>query len=996
VARLRLEEQEIPFDLASGPLLRSRLLRLGAERHVWLLTIHHIVFDGWSRRVLLDEIGAAYRARSSGAGGREAPWPPLALQYADYAAWQDRRLSGERLEAQVAYWRELLGERPMPVRLPSDRPRGSRRRFRGSTVAIDLPDAAVAGLSALAAAEGATLFMALAAVWQAVLHRLSGQDQVLIGTAVAGRHRPEAEPLIGFFVNYALLAASAEDDPSFRRFLGRVREATGGAMEHQEVPFDTLVRALRAGREAGELDAVTFIMDTTPPAPDELAPGLALTALEYRLESSKAEASLLVDASGRRCLLEFDTDLFDRETARCWLDAYAAAVAGAMERPDRPLSELPLFDARAAGGPPRPLAEGWSGRRSGYPRERGLGDLFARVVAERGDDPALISRGDDGDLTYGELDRRANRIARRLLRLGVGRGAPVALALERSPDLIAATLGVVKAGGAYVPLDARYPSERLGFMLEDAGARAVVTESALLARLPRFRGPVLCLDRPADREAVAAEPDDDPAVPTCGDDLAYVMFTSGSTGRPKGVAVPHRGIARLVLESDFVRSGPEETFLQLAPVSFDAATLEIWAPLLTGGRLALAPPGAPTPEALGRSIERAGVSALWLTAGLFHQVVEEGIEALGPVRQLLAGGDVLSPAHCRRVLETHPRTVLINGYGPTENTTFTCCHRMERAGEVPEPVPIGRPVADTTVHVVDPALRPVPETVPGELLTGGDGLAWGYWNRPALTAERFVPDPFSERPGDRLYRTGDLVRWRRDGTLDFLGRTDTQVKVRGFRIEPGEVEVELVAHPAVAEALVTAREVAGDKALVAYLVPEKGMDAPGAAELRSFLAGRVAGFMVPSAFVALERFPLTPNGKVDRRALPEPAREDRASGTEYVAPETEIERVVAALWSGVLGVEPIGAEDDFFELGGHSLLATKVVARLHAEVGVELSMNRIFEASTVRRFAALVEDRLTAGRAGRAGTGTGTGTVGPGGAGRAAARRRRRTVVRRR
>jgi len=990
VARHRSEEETTPFDLVTQPLLRGRLLRLAADRYLWLVTIHHIVFDGWSRGVLLEELRALYGALLA---GEQEPLAELRLQYADYGAWEAERFSGEHLDTQVAYWRERLGERPLPVRLPTDRPREGRRGFSGSTVALDLPAPTVERLGSLAADEGATLFMGLAAVWLAVLHRIGGQDRVLVGTAVAGRHHPAAEALIGFCVNYVILDGDLDGDPSFRELLGRVRSAAEGAMEHQEVPFDILVQSLRLGREAGDLDAVTFIMDTTPPVPEELAPGVAMSLLEHRPESAKAELALLVDATGRRCLLEYNASLFDRETARIWLDAFGAAVADAAGRPERPVSELSMVD-RSSGMPcpVRPEAEGWTGRTSTYPRDAGLGSLFGRTAAENADRVALAAADGKGaaEWTYGELDRWANRIARRLVALGVRRGTPVALALERSAAMIAATLGVIKAGGAYVPLDGRYPAERLALMLDDVGVRGVITERSLLGRLPRTveEGalPVLCLDRESDVAALAAEPELDPEVPTSGDDLAYVMFTSGSTGRPKGVAVPHRAVVRLVLGSDFMELGPEVTFLQLAPVSFDAATLEIWAPLLNGGRLVVAPPGAPTTEELGRLIASTGVDAAWLTAGLFHQVVEEGIDSLAPLGQLLAGGDVLSADHCRRVLETHPGMVLINGYGPTENTTFTCCHGMRRPDEVPDAVPIGRPIADTTVHVVDAALGPVPETVPGELVTGGDGLAWGYWNQPALTAERFVPDPFAHLPGGRaggrVYRTGDLARWNRQGTLDFLGRTDTQVKVRGFRIEPGEVEGHLRAHPAVAEALVLAADVAGQKSLVAYLVPEGGATAPSARELRAFLGDRLATFMVPSAFVVLDRFPLTPNGKIDRRELHAPTADSRVAEVGYVAPETETERVMAAIWASALGLERVGVEDDFFELGGHSLLATKIVARLRAELRVELSIDRLFAAPTVRRFAALADRERSAAGASTAGAAGGI-------------RRRRRVIIRR-
>jgi len=968
VVRLRVAEERIPFDLEAGPLVRTRLLRLppvaagGVSRHVWLLTIHHLVFDGWSVSVLLGELGAAYRARVS---GRDLLLPPPRLQYADFTAWEDARLQGTQLDRHLDHWRTALGEPPVPTRMPTDRPRQARRSFRGSTVATDLDAGAVERLTAVAKEHGATLFMALLAVWQLVLHRVARQDEVLVAAAVAGRQHREAEPLIGFFANYLLVRADLEDDPGFGELLERVRRATAEGMEHL-VPFDLIVRTLQPERGSGGLDAVTFAMDTTRPPEPELAPGLALTPLEHRPETAKCELALLMDRRADRARLEYNADLFDRRTAQVWLDAFAAAVDGAASAPRRPVSEIMLV--RSSGQTlPRPLAAGWHGGTERSPEDSGLDALFEAVAAERGSAIALTT--EQGEMSYEALDRRANRLAHALVHLGVRRGDRVALALERSADLIVSMLGVIKAGAAYVPLDPRYPVERLTTMVEDGNVTAVVGEHALLERFDAAVGGLaaLVLDGDAGRRALDTASDAPPALGLCGDDLAYVMFTSGSTGRPKGVAVAHRGIDRLVREADYARFGPEDVFLHQASVSFDASTFELWAPLLSGARLVVPPPGPLTVEEIGRAIADGGVDHLLLTTGLFHQVAEEAPEAFAPIRRLFTGGEVLSPAHARKVVERGTGMTLFNVYGPTENTCYTTVHALggpgESAGsaagtEVPEPVPIGRPIARTTVFVTDPALRPVPEMVPGELLTGGDGLAWGYCNRPALTAERFVPDPFADRPGGRaggrLYRTGDLVRWLHDGTLDFLGRTDTQVKLRGFRIELGEVEAALAAHPAVGEVVVVASQVAGQRALVAYVVPT-GEDAPSPGDLRRHAGERLAAFMVPSAFVTLERLPLTTNGKVDRRRLPAPSTSDRAAEAGFVEPATDAERRVATLWADVLDVERVGAEDDFFHLGGHSLLATKLVARLRAEDDVAIPMGKLFEAPTVRQFAEVLQ-----------------------------------------
>jgi amino acid adenylation domain-containing protein len=645
---------------------------------------------------------------------------------------------------------------------------------------------------------------------------------------------------------------------------------------------------------------------------------------------------------------EFSTDLFDRSRIERLIRHYYTLTAAALANPDLRVSELPLLDPAEEA---RVLDE-WSGRPSAYPRDLGLPELFARQAVARPDEPAVTFGGES--LSFRELDRRSAAIARRLAEAGVGRGTPVALALERSADLVPAVLGIVRAGGCYVPLDAGYPRERLAFMLEDSGARVVVADAHAAENLPAAPGVrTIRLDDPAERARPEEPGAGAPDVPVGPDDAAYVIYTSGSTGRPKAVVVPHRAVARLVLEADFARFEPGDVYLQLAPVSFDAATLEIWAPLLTGGRLVVHPPEAPTLEGLSGILAAEGVTTLWLTAGLFHQMVDDDPGAFAPVRQLLAGGDVLSPEHCRRVLAACPGLTLVNGYGPTENTTFTTCHRMAAAAEVPEPVPIGRPIADTRAYVVDPGFRPEPAGVPGELVTGGDGLAWGYWRRPALTAERFVPDPFAERRGERgarVYRTGDRVRWRPSGELEFLGRYDTQVKVRGFRVEPGEVEAALARLPGVAEALVLPVAPAGERILAAFVVPREGEAetlSPGA--LRAVLAESLPAHMVPQAFVLLERFPLTPNGKVDRKALAERVDAGRAAEQEvrYLAPRTPLEEAVAGIWSAFLPVERVGVRDDFFDLGGHSLIATRIVSRIRKDLGVALPLGALFELPTV-------------------------------------------------
>jgi len=952
------------FDLTRGPLLVSRLLRLGEDEHLWLLTLHHIVFDGWSLGILVKEVSQLYAAFDA---GRPSPLPQLELQYADYAGWLEDRLTGEVLEEHGRFWRDELSDYPTVLRLPTDRPRPGRQTFHGDAVSATVPEALVAGLRTLARDRGTTEFMTYLALWQALLGRLAGVDRLLVGAAAAGRERVETEGLIGMLVNTLVLRGDLADDPTVNELLARTRAACLGAFAHQDLPFDRLVEEVKPERHAsfGPLIQAGFSADSFSDLPRELAPGIALAPRELTIRSAKWDVTLLVrtTAGATRCLLEYNTDLFDRATAERWLGAYLRLVEGAIWAPSQRVSELPLMDRAEE----LVVTREWSGRPTPYPREAGLDELFARQVAERPDGIALACAGAETgaeQVSFAELDRRAGRIAAGLTAAGVGRGTPVAVALERSPDLVAVLLGTARAGGAYVPLDPSYPEERISYMLEDSGVPVVVTRSGFAERveaLPAAEGlTTLCVE-----DLLSAEDAGRPAGsgPADADDSAYVIYTSGSTGRPKGSTIPQRGVVRLVLETDHTRLGPERTALQLASPSFDAATLEIWGPLLTGGRAVLFPDEAPSPRRLARVLAEQRVTTLFLTTALFNQVIEDEPAAFAGLLQLTTGGEQASPEHFRRALELHPGLALSNVYGPTENTTFSTHHPMARPEEVDAPVPIGRPIANTRSYVVDARGRAVPVGVVGELVLSGDGLASGYVGRPALTAERFVPDPFGGERGGRLYRTGDLVRWLPGGVLGFVGRNDGQVKIRGFRIEPGEVELALTAHPRIAEALVTVSDARGAKELVAYLVPVRdGEDTelPATAELRSWLSARMPEFMVPQAFLFLDQFPLNANGKVDRRALPDPETTLDDARRHRVAPRTPLEELVAEIWCEVLGRQGIGVQDDFFDLGGHSLLATRVLSRLGEEFGLELPLQVIFETPTVEGLTQSLGERVMA------------------------------------
>ncbi|NMO19519.1 non-ribosomal peptide synthetase, partial [Pyxidicoccus fallax] len=933
-----------PFDLEKGPLLRAVLYRQTEREHLLLLNLHHIVSDGWTMGVLVRELGVLYPAL---AAGQPVALPPLPLQYADFAAWQRDFLRGETLDAQLGYWRQQL-DADAVLELPCDRPRGADTSARGARHTVMMPPELLQSLKELARSEGRTLFTLLLAAWQALLSRYSGQDDVVVGSPVAGRNRAELEGLVGLFVNTVALRADLSGDPSFLELLGRVHEKVLGAFAHQDLPFEKLVESLRPERQLGvsPVFQVLFALQNAP-LPPLHAPGLVMEAQPVDSGAAQVDLALLATElpQGLRAAVVYRTDLFDEATVARMLGHFQTLLEGLAAHPERRLSELPLMGEDEQ----RRVLREWNTTASDAPRESTLPEVFAQVVARHADKVAVEFGG--AKLTYRQLDERSNQLAWHLRQRGVGADSRVALALERSLELIVSLVAILKAGGAYVPLDPAYPRERLAGMVEDTRPQALITTRALSTHLPAEGLSTVVLED----AALDAEPAHAPPSTALPDSLAYVDFTSGSTGRPKGVGTTHRNVLRTLFGVDYAHLGPDETLLQLAPIAFDASTLEVWGALLHGARLVVMPPQPPSLEELEQVLRDTRVTTLWLTAGLFTQVVESRLSALRSVKQVLAGGDVVPPAHARRVLG-ELGIPLTNGYGPTETTVFAVCFRMTDPAQAGASVPIGRPIGGTRLYVLDEHGQPVPMGVPGELFIGGDGLARGYVGQPSLTAERFIPDRFSGIPGARLYRTGDRVRWRADGLLDFLGRADSQVKLRGFRIEPGEIEAALTAQPGVRQALVLVREDRpGDKRLVAYVVGAPDMQVEA---LRAALKQRLPDYMVPSAFVPLEALPLTPNGKVDRKALPAPTQ--GADAGTFVAPRTPTEEKLATLWSEVLGVPRVGAEDNFFELGGHSLLATQVVSRIRASLGVELPLRELFRTPTVSALAARVDAVLQA------------------------------------
>ncbi|HEY3568484.1 MAG TPA: amino acid adenylation domain-containing protein [Thermoanaerobaculia bacterium] len=940
--RLADEEAARPFHLARGPLLRATLLRLAPAEQALLLNMHHIVSDGWSMGVLVREITELYAAAVAGA---PSPLPELAIQYADFAVWQRGWLTGEVLERQLAYWRERLAGAPAVLDLPADRPLPAARTHAGEHFVVSLAGGLRSEVAQLARRHEATPFMVLLAAFQALLGRLTGAEDLNVGSPIANRNRAEIEPLIGFFVNTLVLRGDLAGDPPFDELIGRARAATLGAYAHQDLPFERLVEELRPERQlaVSPLFQVLFSLQNAPMGTIDL-PGLSLSTLPFDSHTAQFDLDVNVWERDEELIFQvgYSTERFDPATPRRWMAHLETLLRGLVADPGRPVSRAPLLSPAERWQ----LAGEWNDTALPLPLGRCLHELVAAQAARTPDAPAVVA--EDGELTYGELAGRAERLARRLRRLGVGPEVPVGLFAERSAALVVAVLGVLEAGGAYVPLDPGYPSGRLAAMLEDTAAPVLLTTSALAGQLPPHRARVLLLDDEEEKETDSGE--EAPALRPTADNLAAVIFTSGSTGRPKGVMLPHRGLVnRLLWAQHAYRLGPADAVLLKAAFGFDFAIWELFAPLLAGARLVVARPGGHVdPAYLARAIRAHGVTLVHFVPSMLDVFLsEEGTPALPSLRQVFAGGEALSPALRERFLARFPGVPLDNQYGPTEisiDTTRWVC----APGQDPLRVSLGRPIGNTRVHLLDRAGSPVPAGAAGVLHVGGAGVARGYLGRPDLTAERFVPDPFADAPGERLYDTGDLARRLPDGNLEFLGRADSQVKVRGVRVEPGEVETALLRHPAVAAAAVGAD--ADGTRLAAWVVlrPDAGA-APAA--LRDFLRDWLPEAMLPSLFVPLEALPQTPSGKLDRRSLPAP----EAAARQTLAPSTPAERVLAGIWSDLLGVEAVGAQDDFFDLGGHSLLATRLVSRVRQTFGVELALRAVFEAPTLAVFAARVD-----------------------------------------
>ncbi|WP_050498700.1 non-ribosomal peptide synthetase [Serratia marcescens] len=926
---------EAPFDLTQGPLVRAALIRLADEEHLFLLTCHHIISDGWSTGILLRELGALYGALRRGDAD---PLPPLPLQYADYAAWQRRYLTPERLAAQAQYWRETLSDAPALLTLPTDRPRPTVQSFSGGEVPIAIDAELTQALRQFSRQHGGTLFMTVLAAWSLVLARMAGQQELVIGTPEANRGRLETESLVGFFVSTLALRIDLRDDPDLPTLIARIRHAVLAARENRDLPFEQVVELVNPPRHLGYTPLFQVMLAWQDGSVRDISlPGLQAESAELGYQIAKYDLTLDLAERDEQIsgTLNFATALFDRATAERY-GVYLVQVLRAMAtNATQPASHLDLLPAAER----ELLLYGWNRTAEVYPAQSCAHVLFEQWVQRTPDAVAVVN--DRDSLSYAQLNAHANQLAHQLIAQGVRPGDRVATSLERSVSLVIAQLAILKAGAAYVPLDPHLPVARQAWIIGDSGASLILCDRDIDREIA---GEIACLR--IDR--LRQNPTHDPAVPRAGGAPAYIMYTSGSTGTPKGVMVTHQGILRLAINNRFASFERGDRFAFAANPAFDASTLEMWGALLNGASLAIIAPEVLTEaEALAAALVRQGINVLFLTTSLFNQYAHSIAATLAQLKYLLSGGEAADPHAFARMLKEAGPVRLINAYGPTECTVFATTATIERVDPW-QRLPIGRPIGNTRIYLLDEHGQPVPLGATGEIYIAGPGVALGYLNRAELTAERFLADPFN--PGERMYRTGDLARYLPDGNIDYLGRNDRQVKIRGFRIECGEIEARVAGHPAVREAVVDVLGEADNKRLVAWVVPEADAARQTlAVTLRQYLAGMLPEFMLPAAWVALDTLPLTPNGKLDRRALPEP-QEDAYVREVYAEPEGELETLLAGIWRELLGIERVGRHDNFFELGGHSLLAVKLMAQLR-RVGLSAGVQTLFTAPTLSTLA---------------------------------------------
>ncbi|MGD1075767.1 MAG: amino acid adenylation domain-containing protein [Thermodesulfovibrionales bacterium] len=932
------EEASRPFDLSTGPLLRALLLQLNPKEHVLLLTMHHIVSDGWSLWILCRELSALYEAFSQ---GNPSPLPELPIQYADFAIWQRRQLQGKRLEEQLMFWKEQLKD-VSTLELPIDHPRPPVQTFCGAIHSVHFSEDLTEAIRSLSHKEGVTVFMTMLAVFQTLLHRYTGQEDIVVGTPIANRSSVEIEGLIGCFANTLVMRADTSGDPLFRDLLKRIRKSTIDAYAHQDLSFEQLVKELRPERDLSRhpLFQVMLALQNVPAAHLEL-PGLKLSriGLENTRTNADLEVYLTETAQGLMGEFVYNTALFDEATIARMARHYQRLLEGIAANSALRLSELPLLSAAEQ----HQLLVEWNATATDSPKDLCIHELFEAHVERTPDALAVVF--ENQQLTYRELNALANKLAHYLRRQEVGPEVPVGICMERSLGLIIGILGILKAGGVYVPLDMAYPEERLAFMLEDASPLVILTQRRLAEKFHNTKARILRID--AESEAIAQETEENVIGGASAKNLAYVIYTSGSTGLPKGIAIEHRSAVNLVKWATDIYSPAELSgVLASTSICFDLSVFELFASLCNGGTVILAENVLQL-----ASLPAAGqVTLINTVPSAMRELLR--LEALPfSVQTINLAGEPLPLEMVQHLYQLPGITKVYDLYGPSETTTYSTFSLRRPDG----PCTIGRPLANTQIYLLDEEKQPVPIAVRGELYIGGDGLARGYLNRPELTAERFLSDPFSSVPFARLYRTGDLARYLPDGNIEFLGRIDDQVKIRGFRIEPGETESVLGQHAAVRNAVVLSRDDRlGDKELAAYVVPNE-KSGISTTELRTFLQEKLPAYMVPSTFVVLDSLPLTPNGKVDRRALLTPDHFKPGPTKTFVAPRNVLEYQLKGIWERVLGIEPIGVKDNFFELGGHSLLAVRLASEIKKMPRNRSPVMAIFQCPTIEQLAEAIQ-----------------------------------------
>ena len=943
VAEWIKKEGQFNFDLSTGPLFRARLLRQSMNKHVLLLTMHHIVSDGWSMGVLLRELCTLYAA----AENKELiPLPDLPIQYADFAVWQRQELQGTLLASHLDYWKQQLAGAPAVLELPADRPYSASRSLRGAGISFLIFAELTDKLRMLSQREGATLFMTLLAAFNVLLYRYTHQEDIAVGTPIAHRNHAEVEQLIGFFVNTLVMRTQCSGELTFRELLRKVKETSLSAYAHQDVSFEKLVEELHPERSLSHspLFQVMFDLQNAPMQPMHLE-NLRLTPLPFEPGTSKFDLTLTLNETANRLdgALEYSTDLFDEPIVRQMVESFKTILHGITLNPDAEIQSLPVL----AEAEKRKLLIEWNKTSQSCASGALIHRLFERQAEGTPERPALACG--DAILSYRELNSRANQLARYLRKCGVGPEALVGILMHRSAETVVAILATLKAGGAYLPLDPSYPRELLAFMINDARPRVLVTKSAFLQLLPQSLLQIVCVDREADEIGKGSA--ENLSVEVFPANAAYAIYTSGSSGRPKGVIVSHQNLLHSTSARLLYYREPVRAFLLLSSLSFDSSVAGLFWTLCQGGKLVV-PEEADhqDPAYLLRICERHCVSHLLCLPGFYRQLLEQARSRLASLKTAIVAGEKCPLDLVRRHFTLLAGVPLFNEYGPTEATVWSSvyeCHLDIRRDNLP----IGRPIAHTRIYLLDSQLQPVPPGVTGELYIGGGGVARGYLNHPELGAERFIPDPCSGERGARLYRTGDLARYLATGDLEFLGRKDFQVKLRGYRIELTEIEAALVEHPSVQQAAVLVREDAERNGqLAAYIVRRHGMDVT-ANELREYLKKKVPEYMLPVGFLTLDSLPLTPAGKLDRKALELYGPVKPHASSEYRAPETALEKVLAGIFSEVLGVARVGAFDNFFELGGHSLRGTQVVSRIREIFQIELPLRRIFEEPAVSGLA---------------------------------------------